>query len=73
MAYKQQQTAEFFEVLTTRPDGHQTVTRLRATSQAEAEKEIRQRLDDSPRGGEITRSGSMAAGGLPPDDDDEAG
>lgn len=57
-------TDEVFEVLTRRPDGHETVHRVRAASQAAAEKSVGQRLDGDRRGGEIAETVRFADGGL---------
>lgn len=55
---------ELFEVLTRRSDGHETVHRVRATSQAAAEKAVTERLKAGPRGGEIVETAKFADGGL---------
>lgn len=55
---------EVFEVLTRRPDGHETVARVRAASQAAAEKVVAERLDGDRRGGEVRTSVRFSDGGL---------
>lgn len=57
-------TDEVFEVLTRRPDGHETVHRVRAPSQAAAEKAVGQRLDGDRRGGGVEATARLADGGL---------
>ena len=55
---------QMFEVLTRRPDGHETVVRVRATSAAAVQKAVREALDGDRRGGEVADAASVADGGL---------
>ncbi|MCV2489448.1 hypothetical protein OF117_08710 [Geodermatophilus sp. YIM 151500] len=62
-------SAEVFEVLTRRPDGHETVHRVRATSPAAAEQAVMGRLAGDRRGGEIAKTVTFVDGGIGSADD----
>jgi hypothetical protein len=55
---------EVFEVLTRRPDGHETVHRVRATSQAAAEKAVGERLASDRHRGDVIETVKFSDGGL---------